>query len=305
MSTQSRPSLWRVLSDTSRIISSNSLHFAALSLLFIFPITLFNLIHALILPPSPFNFQIPSFGTSLILPKLLYGLALLIFNIFSVSSVTHSIFHAFHRNPIKISSSLKSILPSFLPLLATKLAYFIVAFFDISLGFGICMCFVWFGRMALGLEIGTTSRSFTVVVFAMTILFFGLLVECCLMDAVVVVESKYGFAPLQRSSTLVKGMRHVAFLMIALPVILQGIISWRFLVLGGGDGGVFLQLAVCAVLSTALTLFGVAATTVLFIHCKALNGESEELEFQDKLGAVYVQLTRDVAELGLVYHDIK
>ncbi|KAL1551082.1 hypothetical protein AAHA92_18968 [Salvia divinorum] len=297
MSAQSRPSLRRVLSDTTRIISSNSLHFATLSLLLIVPISLFNVVHALILQPSPspFNSPIPPFDKSL----LIYGLALLIFNIFSASSVTHSIFHAYHRNPIKLSSSLKSILSSFLPLLATKLAYF-VTFVAISFGFGICIGVVMSGMILLGFDISPTSIPFMAVeVILLAALFVYLWVEWCLMDAVVVVESKYGFAPLKRSSALVKGMRRVAFLMIALLAILQGIISWRFLVSGGGGwrGGVVLQLVVCAALSTVATLFGLAATTVLFIHCKSVNGESEKFPSDEMmLRQIYVQLPRDVVD---------
>ncbi|KAL1551084.1 hypothetical protein AAHA92_18970 [Salvia divinorum] len=327
MSTQSRPSLGRVLSDTSRIISSNSLHFAALSLLFIFPLSLFNIIHTLIQPPSPSpspfsshyrrllstvdstsQGQIPSFDKS----QLLYGFALLIFNAFSVSSITHSIFNAFHRNPIKLSSSLKSILSSFLPLLSTKLAYF-VFFVAISFGFGICIGVVLFGMAVLGLEVDPTAKSFMAVVFVATIVlvvlfvYFG--VKWCLVDAIAVVESKYGFAPFGRSSSLVKGMGRVAFQIIMLVAILHGIMSGWFSVLsgaaartsdGGCGGGVALQMVVYAVLSTALTLFGVAANTVLFIHCKAVNGESEELDNfpsdEKKLSQIYVQLPRDVVD---------
>ncbi|KAG6426239.1 hypothetical protein SASPL_110459 [Salvia splendens] len=316
MSDQSRPSLWRVLSDTSRIISSNSLHFAALSLLFIFPISLFNIIHTLIQPPSPFNShyrrllstvdstsqgQIPSFDKS----QLIYFLLILIFHLFSVSSVTHSIFHAFHKNPIKISSSLKSILSSFLPLLATKLAYFVI-FVAISFGFGIFIGVVLLGMTVIGMETDPTAKSFMAVVFMMMILLVAVLVyigvKWCLVDAIVVVESKYGFAPFDRSSSLVKGMGSLAFQIIALLAILQWIMSGWFSVLAGGvaartsdgvcSGGVAVQMVVYAILSTAVALFGPAATAVLFIHCKALNGELEELKF-DKLGEVYVQLTQD------------
>ncbi|XP_042051302.1 uncharacterized protein LOC121796543 [Salvia splendens] len=292
-----RLSLCRVFSDTSRIISSNSLHFAALSLLFILPLSLFNIIHALIQPPST-----SPFTPHQIIPKLLYTLALLIFNIISVSSVTHSIFHAFHRNPIKISSSLKSILSSFLPLLATKLAYFVIIV-AISIAFGFCIGVVYFGmNILLGLEIGPTTKPFimAVAMILFVSLYFYLWVEWCLMDAVVVVESKYGFAPLKRSSTLLKGMRRVAFVIIALPEFMQGIILWRFLDLAGGartsdggcSGGVAIQMAGCAVLFTVVTLFGLAANMVLFIHCKAVNGESDEV----KMRQIYVQLPRDVVD---------
>ncbi|KAL1551083.1 hypothetical protein AAHA92_18969 [Salvia divinorum] len=213
------------------LISSDSLHFAALSLLFILPLSLFNIIHDLILQPSP-----SPFNTHQILPKLLYASALLIFNIFSVSAVTHIIFHAFHRNPIKLPSSLKSILPSFLTLLATKLAYFIVSV-AISFGFRICIGVVMFGLIFLGLEIDPTTKPFmAVTVILFVALFVYLWVERCLMDVFVVVESKL--------------------------VILQGIVSWRFSVLEGGArtssggyrGGAVLQLVVGAALSTVLTL---------------------------------------------------
>ncbi|XP_047963154.1 uncharacterized protein LOC125207731 [Salvia hispanica] len=310
MSAQIQPSLRRVLSDTARIISSNSLHFTTLSLLLIFPIPLFNIIHTLLQDPSPspspspFNSsqyqygQLPSLNKS----QLLYFLLFLIFNLFSISSVTHSTFHAFHRNPIKISSSLKSILSTFLPLLATKLAYFVIIV-AISIAFGFCIGVVYFGmNTLLGLEMGPTTKPFiifmAVAMILFVVLYVYLWVEWCLMDAVVVVESKYGFAALKRSSTLVKGMRRVAFVIIALPAVMQGIISWRFSALGG----VALQMVDYAVLSTALTLFGLAANTVLLIHCQAVNGELEKLErfpSDEKklsLSQIYVQLPRAVVD---------
>ncbi|XP_057775062.1 uncharacterized protein LOC130994041 [Salvia miltiorrhiza] len=302
-----RPSFWRVLSDTWRILSSNPLHFAALSLLFIFPISLFNVIHTLILPPSPsplshyrrlLSTEIPSLDKS----QILYLVALLIFNLCSVASVTHSIFHGFNGKPIKLAASLKSILSSFLPLLATKIVYLII-FAAITFGYGICIGFVFLGLFFLGFDVEPSSKSSMAVVIVTMIpflaLFFYLGIKWYLAWSIVVVESKYGFAPFKRSSNLVKGAKLVALLMILVLAILQMILSGWFSALGGGrgcSGGVVVQLVAYAVLSSVVALFGLAADTVLLVHCKEFNNENGELEFvsdEKKLGQVYVPLPVD------------
>ncbi|KAG6429749.1 hypothetical protein SASPL_107802 [Salvia splendens] len=242
-------SLWGVLSETSYIISSSLLHFATLYLIFVFDKS-----------------------------QLLYGLALLTFNISFVSSVTTTIFRGFHRNPIKLYTSLKSLLISFfLPVLLCKLAYSIILVAILS-ALGICAGLAFYVMILLGLEIeATVSTCFTALVFTTMILFallFAYLcVEWCFMDYEVVVieeeeeeETKYGV-----EGSVVTGMRSVAFVMITMLGIMQGILSALFSVLAGRgrtSDAVVPQLVGYAALFAVLSLF-------CFVHCKAFNGDLE------------------------------
>lgn len=99
-----------------------------------------------------------------------------------------------------------------------------------------------------------------------------------------------------------KGGRRVALLMALFFSVLSTILSGMYSALGGGGGGggcsagVVVRMVAYAGFSTALTLFGLATKTVLFVQCKALNdGESENPVVYDKLGQVYVQLPHDFA----------
>ncbi|KAH6771171.1 hypothetical protein C2S52_015974 [Perilla frutescens var. hirtella] len=320
-----KPNLWRVLSDACRIIRSNPLHFLALSALFIFPVSLLNIIYTLTVQPTPFQShygrllftvskQEYSVDKSQTLFQFLYGLLLLLINLCSVASITHSIFNGFQSKPLKLSSSLKSILSSFFPLLATKIAYIIILGV-IFFGFGLFMAFVFIGLALLGVEIDPSSKYIMAAVFLMAalpiVVSIYLEVEWIFMNAIVVVESKYGFAPFQRSSSLVKGKRVVALLMMLLFSVLGLILSaWYSTFVarsnGNGNGGsgtcrgwLVLHMVVYGGVSTILSLFNLAANTVFFVHCKAFNGELElevKLPSYDKLGQVYVQLPLDVAD---------
>ena len=138
--------------------------------------------------------------------------------------------------------------------------------------------------MALGFEVEPTSKPVIAVAAAVAILLPALLVylgvQWSLMDPIVVVESKC--APFKRSAGLVKGARRVAFFVILTFGIMQGVLA---AVWGGCAGGV-----VYAAVSTVVLLFGVAAKTVLFVHCREYNGELELQSDVNKLGQVYVQL---------------
>ncbi|KAL1551081.1 hypothetical protein AAHA92_18967 [Salvia divinorum] len=276
--------LWGFLSDTSNIISSNLLHFATLYLIFVFPTYLFDVIETLIRPPPPFintvdhsTSQIPSLDKS----QLLYGIALLILNISFVSSVPNRIFCGSQRKTNKLYPSLKPLLSSFLP---AKLAYSIIFVATLS-AFGICTGLVFYVMILLGLEIAAVSATtcFAALVF----------VAMTLLAAVLVyfwVEWRYG--P-EWSSSLAMGTRTVAFLMITMLAILQGVLSALLSVSAGRartsnvDDVVVVQLVVYAALFTLLSLFVLAANTVL-----AFNGESEESDYfpidEKKLRQKYV-----------------
>lgn len=104
--------------------------------------------------------------------------------------------------------------------------------------------------------------------------------EWYLAYVLVVIESKSFLSAIRDSSDLVKGMRSVAFPIIAWSTLLLGNISTLFPSSAPGPinsdsvSWMFvLQTVVLTGLATILILYSVAANAVLFIHCKALHGE--------------------------------
>lgn len=101
-------------------------------------------------------------------------------------------------------------------------------------------------------------------------------VNWSLAFVIVVAESKWGFAPLMRSSYLVKGMRSVSLSLFFFYGILVGLLvvlySHTFLNYGLSSWGVFYALLSSSFLMIFL-LQGTAANTVLYNYCKAFHGE--------------------------------
>ncbi|KAL0318176.1 UNVERIFIED_CONTAM: hypothetical protein Scaly_2856700 [Sesamum calycinum] len=270
MSTHS-PTLWTILSETSRIIRAHFRQFLALSLLFIFPVSILTFIYPLLLHPTSFlDLQIAN--PQLLIP-LIYAFLVLFSSLCSTASLTYTTFHGFYGRPVKFLSSLKSILVSFLPLLATLLVVQLILGLLI-LVFVILMLLAYNGLLLFGFEMDYDSQYFLVFVILMSALLVGLLVylqvEWSLSNAIVVVESKWGFAPLKRSSYLVKGMRRVVFSMIVLVGAVVGLFSMWYSSLLANAGRVMIiwwfvaQMVVYAGLLTMVSVYSMAATTVLF-----------------------------------------
>ncbi|KAK6119159.1 hypothetical protein DH2020_047091 [Rehmannia glutinosa] len=215
-------------------------------------------------------------------------------------SITYSTFTAFYGKPVKFVSSLKSILVSFFPLLATLFVTEIILGL-IIFAFALLMLVAYNGLVLLGVEMDYDSEYFLVFVTVIAVFLVGLLVyllvEWCLSNAVVVLESKWGFAPLKRSSYLVKGMRKVAVSIMVFFGILSGLSSMWYSNLianagGSSKGWIIVQMVVYVVFSTVLSLYSMAANTVLFVHCKASHGETA-LQIDEEMGGEYVRLATD------------
>ncbi|CAI9775219.1 unnamed protein product [Fraxinus pennsylvanica] len=292
-----------VLSETKRIIGAHSRHFLALSVLFLLPLSF----SAVIYPTLQTAFSEPNSSVlshfhrsfyffldntvsnpqnpHLFLFPLVYTVFVFVFSLLATASVTYSAFHGFYGRPVKLVSSLKSVLYSVLPLFVTFVVIDVIVGL-IVLGFGVFVGLVYKGVKILGFEIDYESNYFLgFAVFVMVLLVSGLIyltVEWSLAYVVVVVESKWGFTPLKRSARLIKGMRWVALAMMMLFGILIGLFAMAAssLVLnaesvqGGWLSWAFvLQTVVYSGFMTILMLYSVAAHTVLYMYCKALHGE--------------------------------
>ncbi|EYU28809.1 hypothetical protein ABFS82_12G097000 [Erythranthe guttata] len=282
MSTQ-RPNLWRLISESSHIIGAQPRHFSALSVLFLLPISISTLIYQFLLRPDSIR---SGYGRSQLHIQITYLIFATVFGLCGSASITYSTVRGFYGKRVTLTSSLKSIMVSFYLLLSTKLvAQIIVAL--VIFGFGVSMVLAYNGLLLLGLEMDYDSLYFLIFVILIAALVVAAMIYVevgwCLTTAVVVVESRWGFAPLKRSWHLVKGMRWVAFSKVVVFLILGGLLSmWYTIVVaksggGGGNGwkswGFCLQAIVCANILTVFLLYSVTATAVLFIHCRALHGE--------------------------------
>lgn len=159
--------------------------------------------------------------------------------------------------------------------------------------------------MGLG-EIAYDSVFFENGVMLLAAVLFGLVlvyvnVSWFLVSVIVVVESKWGFAPLVRSRNLVRGMRWVALSLTMFFGFFAVVLLWLCMVSADDSESVregwrtwaFIvrTVATCAVL-TVILLHSIAATTVLYMYCKALHGELAG-EIADEFSAEYVSLPFD------------
>ncbi|XP_073130846.1 uncharacterized protein [Henckelia pumila] len=315
-------SLCVVLSDAKRIIKANRGHFLALGLLFALPlsfstvvypslsqptsiVSIYNRLLASSSPPAPEDENPPVDGSSDAVFTLLYSLLVLLFSLFTTASITHSTWNGFFGRPLKVTSSLKSILVSFFPLAATYIVFqLILGLIMFAVG-GLSML-MYGGILLLGPRIDYDSLYFLGLIVVITVLLVGTMiyiqVEWFLASVVVVLESKWGFEPLKRSSYLVKGMKWIAFSILVYFAVSIGVMSAFYsssvpgLISSGWISWEFgLLTVIFTAISTALMLYSVAATTVLFIHCKALRGELA-LETVDEFAPLYVQLPFDADE---------
>ncbi|GFQ02045.1 hypothetical protein PHJA_002348400 [Phtheirospermum japonicum] len=310
MSTHS-PSLWKILSETWRIITAHTRHYSALSALFLLPISFAAMLYPFISQPASLHFhhlqslftistptpQNPPASNSQLLISILYILSAVLFSLCAYPSITYTTFAAFYNKPVEFIPSLKSILVSFFPLLATLFITQIILGL-IIIAFGVLMLVAYNGLVMFGLDMDYDTQYFLAfiiviaVILVMVLIYFQ--VEWYLSRAVVVLESKWGFAPLKRSSYLVKGTRKVALWMVLLFEAIGGVLLVWYLNVVAKRGGVSkewvcVQMVVYVVLTTVLPLYAMVANTVLFIYCKASRGETADV-INEEAGGEYVAL---------------
>lgn len=182
-----------------------------------------------------------------------------------------------------------------------------------SVGFA---ALVYNGIALLGFEIDFNNVYFLSLAIVLAAVLVGILlclkIEWYLFSVVVIVESMYGFAPLTRSSYLVRGMRKVVLLMIlffgisigSLAVLCsslvpnmdgfsEGWVSWAFV----------FQAVVYTASMTILMLYNIAANAVLFMYCKALRGELA-FEIAEEFAQEYVSLPFDDGKVPHVVYVV-
>lgn len=125
-------------------------------------------------------------------------------------------------------------------------------------------------------------------------------VNWSLGSVIVVVESKWGVEPLQRSYYLLSGMKGVALSMLLFYGLAIGFLVWGCSTSVANAGhasgwsrwAFVLQTVVSSAFVTLLMLHNVAANVVLYMYCKALHGELA-FEIAEEFATEYVSLPFD------------
>ncbi|XP_004239094.2 uncharacterized protein [Solanum lycopersicum] len=296
-STENCIPVWRqILNSTLLVLRSHSLHFHALSIMFLWPI-----IFSLIVYPSfdlaffhpDYNFIIStqfSISSFEIFVTMVCTLFFALFFLCSIATITYSTVQAYKNRPMNLISSIISIRNSFFPLLSTFIVshtIFISVIIIIALVFVVSLQIL----KDLGLiELQNDSNHFWFLFILVIVpVLLWLQVNWSLAYAIAAVESKWGFETLRRSAYLVKGMRWVAFwthlfygLSLGAMVIGSNVV---FVILGVGKRdhwrsfSVTSQVVQCTVLGTLGMNQFLVLNVELYMYCKGLEGE--KLSFED------------------------
>ncbi|KAK6788468.1 hypothetical protein RDI58_012266 [Solanum bulbocastanum] len=292
--------VWRqILNSTLLVLRSHSLHFHALSIMFLWPI-IFSLIvylsfYLAVFHPE-YNFitstHRPQFSisSSEIFVTMVCTLFFALFFLCSIATITYSTVQAYYNRPINIISSIKSIRNSLFPLLSTFIVSHAI-FISVSIIFALALVVLLQIIKKLGLiELQNDSNHFRFLFILVIVpVLLWLQVNWSLAYAIAAVESRWGFETLRRSAYLVKGMRWVAFwthlfygLMLGAMVIGTNVV---FVILGVGKGdhwrsfSVSSQVVQCTVLGTLGMNQFLVLNVVLYVYCKHLKGEKLPFEY--------------------------
>ncbi|KAJ0677670.1 hypothetical protein HanRHA438_Chr12g0543581 [Helianthus annuus] len=284
------------LYESRRIILSRFCHFLTLSLFFLplsFSITKYTL-SRFSLPDEPYTLvyiEDHSNHQKHVTYYLFYTLLIHVLALCAIGTITYSTHHAFFGKPVKILDALKSLTFSFFRLASTIIAaYILVVMITLSV-----ILFVATVIMLVH-NLGFVDIDYYYVYFPAIMGVILLVVIICfpvnwsLAFAVVVVESKWGFAPLIRSSYLAKGMRSVSRLVRLYFVVFVGLMVMIC------SANVMALTMIGSIVITMFLLWIIAANTVLYNYCKALHGELE-LEAVEGFGHDYMNLPSDLVKV--------
>ncbi|CAK8577276.1 unnamed protein product [Lathyrus sativus] len=283
------PKLWDVLSETKRTIDTQPRHYFNLSLIFILPPFFVSFLVSFLVKHFQ---QQPQPQPESTYPALLFTLVSIFFLLISAIftfcafiSITYSVYHSYFNQPIKLKEAIKSISTSFFPLLATDIIVFTILFFG-SFLLALVIGVVTFLITYLG-GVDLQAHSYLVVVLSVLVvlpLVMYLIINLSLVKVIVVVESVWGFEPLRRSWKLVKGMKRLIMSISCLFGSLQLMLVWI-------SGYSWVLVLVIYPILAMLSLYSIAALTVLYIYCK---------EKHEKLAYEEFGKEKDEARLSLI-----
>ncbi|VYS57053.1 unnamed protein product [Arabidopsis thaliana] len=319
--------LWIILSESKRIINAHSRHFLALSVLFLLPlcfsITVYPSVFLLITDQSSASHNTVSLlrgglhnnsdddidTKTTVLLVIGYIVVITVFNLLAIGSIAYSVFQGFYGRPVKLNSAVKSSFASFLPLLATLTSSNLIVLGGFLIPGILAFVLVKLIETIPGVEFDYASSYFQGFVTLVTIISIAIAVKLyvnwILAWVVVVVESAWGITPLKRSKRLVKGMKCASLSIIFFFASTESILVWistlaAYAQLNDNENGgkswtdafFVVQIVITSAFLTLLTLYNLAATTVMYMYCKAVHGELV-WEIAEEFAREYVSLPFD------------
>ncbi|CAD5322761.1 unnamed protein product [Arabidopsis thaliana] len=287
--------LWIILSESKRIINAHSRHFLALSVLFLLPlcfsITVYPSVFLLITDQSSASHNTVSLlrgglhnnsdddidTKTTVLLVIGYIVVITVFNLLAIGSIAYSVFQGFYGRPVKLNSAVKSSFASFLPLLATLTSSNLIVLGGFLIPGILAFVLVKLIETIPGVEFDYASSYF----------------------------QAWGITPLKRSKRLVKGMKCASLSIIFFFASTESILVWistlaAYAQLNDNENGgkswtdafFVVQIVITSAFLTLLTLYNLAATTVMYMYCKAVHGELV-WEIAEEFAREYVSLPFD------------
>lgn len=273
-------SLCKILSESRSIIREHPHHFRVLTILFLFPLSLCSIIYVTIQPTFSPHTQSNSTYTTYnpilyLLFTLLYTISVTLFSLCAVASISYSTYRAIYKEPLNLVESIKSIYNSFWPMVSTIIVLELI-FASIFIPFMVLVLLVYKRFYLSGVEnISSLSSYFLIVIILISLVFIALLiyfqVNWILAYVVVVVESKWGYEPLQRSVSLIKGNRGVALSIMMYFGLISGAFFWCLYGTGWSRWAFFLYAILASICQSFILLGNCVATVVLYVHCRDLH----------------------------------
>ncbi|PON54184.1 Transmembrane protein [Parasponia andersonii] len=319
-------SLFKVLSDSKRVITSQPGLFRALSFLFILPLSIADVVYPILiqsllpgtvskgfLNPSGFGPQqgeddkVNPFLIKTLLLALAYAVFTLVFSNFAVISITYSVIHGFSGQPVKLKSAIKSIATSFFPLLGTTLLIQTIIL-PIAILLGVVFALLINGARLLGFRVEFSLPYFLLfcVVVLVPLLLIVILVQVnwALFSVVVVAESTWGLKSLKRSASLIKGRRRLALSLFLYFFFCSGVFTWIInshlpvTNLNGGSASdrewkyfsLVTRILVNSAFQTLVVLYELIANAVLYVYCTKASADHGDKEYA---GEYYISLPVD------------
>ncbi|PWA89390.1 hypothetical protein CTI12_AA110820 [Artemisia annua] len=290
--------LTRVVTDSKRIIKANYTHLITLSLLFL-PLC----VSLLIGPTLQLSDHLSDVNQKTIIYHLIYILIVYILVLYAITTITYTTHYGFLGKPVNFSTVLKSLTFSFFPIVSTAVVASTIIFLNV-LSFLTLVGSILMLVQTLGFVPDYNAIYWFVGATVIMILIY-FYVNWSLAFVVVVVESKWGFGALMRSSYLMRGMRSASLLLLLYFGTFSTLLVWVFRdsLHNESSSWVFVSYAI---LSSSfliwLLLHSTVANTVLYNYCKALHGELA-IEIAEGFDHMYFNLSPGDEKVSLP-HDV-
>lgn len=267
--------LWKILSETKLIIKSNARQYQILTLLFLLPTAFSIIIYPFILQKTFFfnhHQHQPLISHVPTLVKILYIFTVSILSISGTAPITYTTIHALCQTPVDLITSVKSILPSFLPLL------FPLVIQELMFGY-----FSWpFVQDLIQIYVKHEEIFDPATILLRLVLFIALIylqANWTLSFVVAVCESNNGSSkgslkPLKRSSELVKGKNWVALSVVLLfDLMYATYFAGFYIVRERRSWGFLFYMMISLVYMTLTLLLNMVSNVVLYFYCLEMHGE--------------------------------